>query len=57
VTLKAFTLAGLNAAYNLNDTMTLTVRGENLLDEDYQEVVGYASQGRGVYAGLRARFD
>ena len=32
-------------------------RLENLLDEDYEEVVGYASQGRGIYAGLRARFD
>ncbi len=57
VTLEAFTLVGLNAAFNVNDEITLTLRGENLLDEDYQEVVGYASQGRGVFAGLRARFD
>ncbi len=57
VKLDAFTLVGLNAAYSLNDIVTVTVRGENLLDEDYQEVVGYSSQGLGVYAGLRARFD
>ncbi len=57
VKLDAFTLVGLNAAYNVNDVVTLTLRGENILDEDYQEVVGYASQGRGVFAGLNVRFD
>lgn len=55
--LDAFTLVGLNVAYDLNEVLTLTLRGDNLLDETYQEVLGYASQGRGVYAGLRARFD
>lgn len=56
VELKAFTLVGLNIRYALNDVVTLSVRGENLLGEDYQEVVGYASQGRGVYAGISANF-
>ncbi|MBN4055698.1 TonB-dependent receptor [bacterium AH-315-J23] len=56
VELKAFTLVGLNIRYALSDVVTLSVRGENLLDEDYQEVVGYASQGRGVYAGISADF-
>jgi len=56
VELKAFTLVGLNIRYSLNDVVTLSVRGENLLDENYQEVVGYASQGRGVYAGISADF-
>ena len=57
VELDAFTLVGLNAAFDVNDIVTLTLRGENLLDEDYEEVVGYSSQGRGVYGGLRLRFD
>ncbi|WP_162143774.1 TonB-dependent receptor plug domain-containing protein [Hellea balneolensis] len=56
VTLEAFTLVGLNASYNLDDYFTLTLRGDNLLDEDYQEVFGYASPGRAVYAGLKANF-
>jgi vitamin B12 transporter len=56
VQLDAFTLAGLNIRYMLNDVVTLSVRGENLWDESYQEVVGYASQGRGVYAGISANF-
>ncbi|MEP3890064.1 MAG: TonB-dependent receptor [Hellea sp.] len=56
VTLDAFTLLGLNASYDLDDHFTLTLRGDNLLDEDYQEVFGYASPGRAVYAGLKANF-
>ena len=57
VTLDAFTLVGLNASYGLNDVVTLSLRGQNLLDEDYQEVFGYASQGRTVFFGVRASFD
>ena len=56
VELDAFTLVGLNINYALNDILTLSLRGDNLLDENYQQVVGYASQGRGVYGGLSARF-
>ena len=56
VELDAFTLVGLNVRYKLNDIVTLSVRGDNLLDETYQEVVGYASQGRGIYAGFSANF-
>ena len=56
VKLKAYTLVGLNARYAVNDHLTFSIRGENLLDENYQEVVGYASQGRGIYAGLKANF-
>ena len=56
VTLDAFTLIGLNARYKVNDIVTLSLRGDNLLDETYQEVIGYASQGRGIYAGISADF-
>ncbi len=57
VTLNAFTLVGLSAIYDVDENWAVTLRGENLLDENYQEVVGYASQGRGIFAGLRARFN
>jgi vitamin B12 transporter len=33
--------------------LTLFVRGENLLDEGYQEVFGFAAPGRGIYVGGR----
>ncbi len=56
VTLDAFTLVGANASYAVNDFATLSLRGENLLGEAYQEVFGYTSPGRAVYAGLRLDF-
>jgi len=57
VELDAFTLVGLNAAYKVSDNFTLTLRGENLLNETYQEVVSYASPGRAAFAGLKANFE
>ncbi len=56
VILDAFTLVGARANYDLTDNVTLSIRGENLFDEDYQEVVGYASPGRAVYGGLNLNF-
>ena len=56
VTLDAYTLLGGRVSYQVNDFATLSVRGENLLDETYQEVVGYASPGRAVYGGLNLNF-
>ncbi|MBC6403906.1 MAG: TonB-dependent receptor [Hyphomonadaceae bacterium] len=57
VELDPYTLVGLSAAYDVNNIVTLTLRGDNLLGENYQEVVGYASQGRGIFAGVRANFQ
>ena len=56
VTLDPFTLVAANARYRLDKNWVVNVRGENLLDEQYQEVFGYASQGRGIYLGLAADF-
>ncbi len=56
VTLGAFTLVGARASYAVSDYTSLSLRGENLLDETYQEVVGYASPGRAVYAGFNLNF-
>ena len=56
VTLDDFTLVGVNAAYDLNDYFTVTVRADNLFDEEHQEVFGFEGQGRGVYGGLSAKF-
>lgn len=56
VTLDAFTLIGARAQYAVNDHVSVSLRGENLLDESYQEIVGFASPGRGVYAGLSLDF-
>lgn len=44
------------ANYDVTSTVTLYLKGENLTNRLYQEVDGYATAGRSVYAGLNARF-
>jgi vitamin B12 transporter len=56
VKLDAFTLVGANVDYAVSDVFSVYARGENLLDEDYEEVVGYRSPGRALYVGLRADY-
>lgn len=56
VELDSFTLVGANARYMLNDNIALTLRGANLLDEEYQEIVGYASPSRAIFGGLELDF-
>lgn len=56
VELSSFTLIGANISYNINDVLTVSVRGENLLDEEYQEIVGFTSPGRQIFGGVRAKF-
>jgi len=56
VELDAFTLVGANASYAISNAFSVYARGENLLDEDYEEVVGYRSPGRALYIGLRADY-
>ena len=55
VTLDAFTLVGLSASYEIIDDVTLFGRAENIFDDEYQEVFGFASPGAAVYMGLRYR--
>jgi len=56
VDLDSFTLIGANARFDVTDNVALTLRGSNLLDEDYEEVVGFASQGRAILGGLELDF-
>ncbi|MDZ4730097.1 MAG: TonB-dependent receptor [Xanthomonadales bacterium] len=56
VVLDGFTVAGMAASWKLTDSLELTGRISNLLDEDYEEILGFARPGRAVYAGLRGRF-
>lgn len=56
VTLDAFTLVGANASYAVNGFATLSLRVENLLNEEYQEVFGYSAPGRAIYGGLSLDF-
>ncbi len=55
VTLDAYTLVGGQLRWQAREGVELYLRGENLLDEDYQDVFGYHTPGRGLYLGLRLR--
>lgn len=53
VTLDAYWLASARIAYPLTDRLEAHVRVANAFDDDYQDVVGYRTEGRSVHAGLR----
>lgn len=56
VLLPAFTLVNLSADMRVREGVDLYVRGENITDEQYEEVYTYRSPGSAVYVGLRAGF-
>jgi vitamin B12 transporter len=53
VTLSNYWLVDIAAQYRATPTVTLFVKGSNLLDEDYEEVYGYRTLGRAAYIGVR----
>ncbi len=55
VTLSSFTLVNLNASYAVADGVEIFARGENLLDDDYQEVFGFGTPGIAGYVGIRIK--
>ena len=54
VTLDDFVLVNATAAYQFIKGVELFARGENLLDEDYQQVLGFSNPGIGGFIGVRA---
>ena len=56
VTLSDYVVASANLAYRILPRLELFARTENAFDADYQDVVGYNTAGRTVYAGLRVAF-
>jgi vitamin B12 transporter len=53
VRLDAYWLANARAAYALRPNLDLFARASNLFDSRYQDVFGYRTEGRGLYAGIR----
>lgn len=49
-------LLNAKVAYQVNDSTEIYLRGENLLDQDYQVVRGYNTPGLAAYAGIKANF-
>jgi len=56
VRLHDYVLGSLRAAYRILPQLELYARVEDAFDADYQDVVGYNTPGRTVYAGLRVAF-
>lgn len=56
VKLGAYVLGSARFAYRISEVLEAYARVENLFDEHYQDVVGYATPGRSVRAGIRLRF-
>jgi vitamin B12 transporter len=53
VGLRSYWLVGVRVAYAIRPGIELFARGSNLLDEDYQDVFGYRTEGRGIFTGVR----
>ncbi|MFT4151810.1 MAG: TonB-dependent receptor [Paracoccaceae bacterium] len=51
-----FTVVNVGMDYRITEGTTAYLRVENLFDEEYQTVRGYAQPGRQVFAGVRASF-
>ncbi len=56
IRLPAYTVVNLGGSYRLNEQVEIYGRIENLFDSRYQEVHGYAAQGRTAFAGVKAKF-
>ena len=53
VGLPTYTLVDVAASYQLNSSTSLYARVENLTNENYSDVFGFAAPGRGAYLGVR----
>ena len=55
VRLRSYWLAGARVAYAVRSNVELYARGSNLLDAHYEDLVGYHTEGFGVFAGVRLK--
>ena len=53
VNLDSYWLASARVAYRIADPVEIHVRVANAFDDDYQDVVGYRTEGRSIHAGIR----
>ncbi|MEL7466484.1 MAG: TonB-dependent receptor [Pseudomonadota bacterium] len=56
ITLDDYVVVGIHGAYRFNDNVQLFGRIENLTDENYEEVNGFATRGITGFAGVRLTF-
>jgi vitamin B12 transporter len=53
VRLGSYWLVGARVAYEIRPGVELFARGANLLNQEYQDVLRYHTEGRAIYTGLR----
>ncbi|MCA1749981.1 MAG: TonB-dependent receptor, partial [Sphingomonadales bacterium] len=56
VTLGDYVLASARIGYRVTEGVEIFARGTNLFNEEYQDVVGYATPGIAVFGGVRLGF-
>jgi len=56
VALEDTAVLDLSGSYHLSDAVQLYARIENVLDDEFQEVIDYRSPGRASYVGIRVNF-
>lgn len=56
VELDDYWLVDLALQYRTSDSVTVFAKGTNLLDEEYEQVYGYRTNGRAGYFGVRVNF-
>ena len=56
VVLGNYWVVDLTAQYRISDAVTLYARGSNLLDDEYEQVYGYRTEGRVGMVGVRIGF-
>jgi len=54
--LKSYTKVDLATSFDVSKNLTIFGRGENLLNEDYEESSGYGTAGLSYYGGIKAKF-
>lgn len=57
VRLGAYWLASARVAYRVHPAVELFARGSNMFDQRYQDVFGYRTEGRALFAGVRVTTD
>ena len=55
--LRSYALVNLGASFDMNKYINLFGRVENLLNEQYEEVLGFQAQGISGYAGIKVHFN
>lgn len=56
VPLDDYEVLDVSASFNINDSLQVYGRIENMTNEDYQEVTGFFTGGSAAYGGVRFRF-